>query len=83
MAYDQIEAIPQNISAVADGLSHEIQFSPEFNDRLMTVTDFWLLFDTDFLYLAAAPRCNFCDLRTSPACIIRSADTRSKKTITK
>jgi len=25
----------------------------EFNDRLMTATDFWLLFDTDFLYLAA------------------------------
>lgn len=31
---DQIEAIPQNIAATADGLSHEIQFSPEFNDRL-------------------------------------------------
>jgi hypothetical protein len=28
----------------------------EFNDRLMTAADFWLLFATDFLYLAAAPK---------------------------
>lgn len=31
---DQIEAVPQLITATADGISHEIQFSAEFNQSL-------------------------------------------------
>jgi hypothetical protein len=33
----------------------------------MTAADFWLLFVTDFLYLAAALRCNFCCFDAHPA----------------
>lgn len=31
---DQIAAVPQLITAAADGNSHEIQFDPEFNQTL-------------------------------------------------
>lgn len=34
MPFDTLISIPANIAATADGLSHEIQFSAEFNDRL-------------------------------------------------
>jgi hypothetical protein len=45
----------------------------------MTAADFWLLFASEFLYLAAALRCNYCGFQTKNVDKGQSADNQVQK----